>query len=205
MSGYRLLCGITDSAAALVILDPQYRGVLDEMAYGNEGARQKARARLPQMTDRMIALFVEQAARILRSSGHLMFWTDKFGVGSGKHVEHYAMAPELKIVDLLCWDALAFGMGKRLRCTAQYLVILQKAPQRTNLWTDHAIRDCWPEMADHAAHPHAKPRQLTERLIRAVTKRGDLVVDPCAGSYGVLDACLRSGRNFIGCDLMDLS
>jgi DNA modification methylase len=42
---------------------------------------------------------------------------------------------------------------------------------------------------------------LIERLIRATTKAGDLVVDPCAGSYVVLEACRVSGRQFVGCDL----
>ena len=35
----------------VAFLDPQYRGVLDHLAYGNEGVRRgAARAALPQMT-----------------------------------------------------------------------------------------------------------------------------------------------------------
>jgi site-specific DNA-methyltransferase (adenine-specific) len=200
MSGYELLCRLEDGEAALIVLDPQYRGIMDAMDYGNEGARQKARAKLPQMTDRMISLFVEQAARVLRPSGHLAFWTDKYSVGDGKHMLFYARAPELSVVDLLCWDAMTFGMGKRLRCTAQYLVVLQKVPKiARGVWKDHRIRDVWPETAN--GHAHAKPYQLTERLVRAVTQKGDLVVDPCAGGYGVLEACRRTGREFVGCDI----
>jgi hypothetical protein len=35
------------TCAPLVFFDPQYRGVLDMLKYGNEGARQKGRFNLP--------------------------------------------------------------------------------------------------------------------------------------------------------------
>jgi site-specific DNA-methyltransferase (adenine-specific) len=40
------------------------------------------------------------------------------------------------------------------------------------------------------------------RLIASVTRKNDLVVDPCAGGYGVLDACQELGREFLGSDLI---
>jgi site-specific DNA-methyltransferase (adenine-specific) len=124
-------------------------------------------------------------------------------VGSGRHLGLFAYAPDLAIVDLICWNKLRNGMGRRARCRSEYLVVAQKKPTRAKgVWTDHRLDDSWPEMSDRSIHPHAKPRQLTERLIRAATKRGDLVVDPCAGSYGVLDACHATGRRFVGCDLV---
>ena len=41
--GLELLKQIEDSSIALCFFDPQYRGVLDKMKYGNEGERQKGR------------------------------------------------------------------------------------------------------------------------------------------------------------------
>lgn len=203
MSGYALLCLIEDRAAALVVMDPQYRAVLDELDYGNEGARQKARAKLPQMNDGKIVRFVRQAERILKPSGHLILWVDKYTIGEGRHVRLLEQSPGLKIVDLMCWNTLRFGMGRRTRGSCEYIIIAQKLPVRAKgIWTDRSMRDCWPEQSDRSIHPHAKPTQLTERLIRTMTKRGDLVVDPCAGGYGVLTACIASGRQFLGCDLM---
>lgn len=205
MSGLELLTRLDDASAKLVIMDPQYRGVMDAMAYGNEGGRQKARAKLPQMTDRMIGLFIAEAARVLKPSAYLALWVDKFMIGTGAHVRLLEPVKNLAVVDLLCWDSLAFGMGKRLRCSAQYLVIAQKDPRKASgTWSDHRMRDAWPESADRSVHPHAKPYQLTERLIRTTTKAGNLVVDPCAGSYGVLEACRRTKREFIGCDLAEI-
>ena len=202
MNGYDLLKSVRDGGAKLVFCDPQYRAVLDKMAYGNEGARQKGRASLPQMPEAQIGRFLRQIERILAPSGHLVLWTDKFAIGTGWHVSVLRHLQELQLVDLICWNKLRPGMGRRARCVSEYAVIVQKNPIRAKgIWTDRAIWDCWPEMADRGRHPHAKPHLLMERLIRATTKRGDLVVDPCAGGYGVLAACELSGREFLGCDL----
>ena len=70
-------------------------------------------------------------------------------------------------------------------------------------WKDHFIPDVWAERVNtRNGHPHKKPVGLQRRLIAAVTKADDIVVDPCAGSYSVLTACDLEGRVFIGCDLL---
>lgn len=205
MNGLVLLSRLPDASAALVVFDPQYRSVLDEMQYGNEGSRQKERAKLSAMTPFMIERFVREIARALRGSGHLAMWVDKYLLAEGRHLRFLAAAPELKLVDLIHWNKLRPGMGKRARCRSEYLVVAQKPPIRAQgIWTDHRLDDSWLESADRSEHAHAKPHQLTERLVRAVTKRGDLVVDPCAGAYGVLEACRASGRRFVGCDLLEV-
>jgi site-specific DNA-methyltransferase (adenine-specific) len=204
MDGWQMLRNIPDERAALAILDPQYRGGLDKLAFGNEGARQKKRAELPQMPDRDIALFMEQIERVLKPSGHVFLWLDKFSICSGHHLRYFHLTEWLKLVDLLCWEKKTFGMGRRLRCTTEYLVVAQKEPTNArDHWRDHGIRDFWSEAADRAAHPHAKPVELTRRLIESVTRPGELVVDPCAGSYSTLDACEATGRAFVGCDLLE--
>jgi hypothetical protein len=46
---------------------------------------------------------------------------------------------------------------------------------------------------------HTPVLRIEERQ-RCVTLRGDLVIDPAAGGFGVLHAALRWGREFIGFD-----
>jgi site-specific DNA-methyltransferase (adenine-specific) len=86
--------------------------------------------------------------------------------------------------------------------SGDYLLVLQKPPLRAKAtWRDHRIPNRWSEKVDRKIHPHAKPQGLIERLIAAVTLPGDLVIDPAAGSFGVLTACLRLDREFIGCEV----
>lgn len=203
MNGIDLFAALPDRIAWMVFLDPQYRAGLDQLRFGNEADRQKGRAALAPMSDDDIAFFVEESARVLHPSGHLMLWMDKFSAASGHWHRWRRRATSLHLVDMLSWNKLRPGMGRRLRCQTEYLMILQKAPMRAKgVWDDHRLTDSWSESSDRRIHPHAKPHQLVERLVRAATDRGDLVVDPCAGGYGVLEACQASGREFVGGDLI---
>ena len=47
-------------------------------------------------------------------------------------------------------------------------------------------------------HPTEKPTALCEYLIRTYSNPGDLILDFCLGSGPTAEACVRSGRNFIG-------
>ena len=55
--------------------------------------------------------------------------------------------------------------------------------------------------AKQRRHPHQKPRELIKALILATTEQGDLIIDPCAGSFIVLEVCQELNRNYLGCDL----
>jgi site-specific DNA-methyltransferase (adenine-specific) len=71
IDGLNLLKSLKDSSVNAVFFDPQYRGVLDKMNYGNEGERQIERSKLPQMSERKITSFVKEINRVLKSSSHL--------------------------------------------------------------------------------------------------------------------------------------
>lgn len=203
MNGYRLLTSLEKRSAALAFLDPQYRGIMDAMSYGNEGSRQIERAKLRQQDNYEIANFIEEIERVLVGGGHLALWVDKFMIGEGRHMRLLINAPLLKVVDVVHWNKDRIGMGRRFRCQSEYLIIAQKYPHGTaGMWKDRSVSDCYTGRAVRDRHPHAKPTAIIESVIRAVTKPGDLVVDPCAGGYGVLDVCAAMGREFIGCDVI---
>lgn len=108
----------------------------------------------------------------------------------------------LPCVDLISWNSEKRGQGYRARRCGGYLIILQKRPLRARAtWFDHGIPDHWSEQVDRKIHPHIKPTELLSRLIASVTKPGDLVVDPAAGSFCILEICQLLSRRFIGCDI----
>lgn len=193
-----LLRSMEDRCTPLVFFDPQYRGVLDMLKYGNEGARQRGRFNLPAMTADYIDSCCREAARVLTPSGYLLRWSDTFHLCEGDHLR----VSELKCVDLIAWDSLRPGNGYRSRRRGDYLLVIQKPPLAAkNTWRDHGICNRWPEKVDRKIHPHVKPTGLIGRLIGAVTKPGDLVIDPAAGSFVVMHAAHQLGREFIGCDI----
>ncbi|MGL6011017.1 MAG: DNA methyltransferase [Shewanella oncorhynchi] len=199
--GLEFMAKIDPQTIKATFFDPQYRGVLDKLSYGNEGkGRGKARCALDQMPEPMILEFIKEIDRILVPSGHMFLWVDKFHICQG--VIPWVCGTSLKLVDLITWEKPRIGMGYRTRRKSEYLVIFQKLPLRAKgVWTDHGIADVWGEKQQKSDHPHAKPVELQRRLIESVSSAGDYILDPCAGGGSTLKACLFSERTFLGCDI----
>lgn len=200
MNGLDLLGMFSDNTIPAVFFDPQYRGVMDKMNYGNEGARQKGRAELEQMPEEVILSFIKEIDRTLIPSGYLFLWIDKFHLVEG--IKTWFSNTKLEPVDMITWDKGKIGMGYRTRRKSEYLVVMQKSPKKAKgYWTVHDIPDVWLEKVTKV-HPHSKPEQLQAALINATVKENDFVVDPASGGYSVMRAALSVGRNFIGSDLL---
>ncbi len=199
--GLDLLAALDAETVPLCIFDPQYRGILDKMQYGNEGvSRGRARSSLPQMSEETIGEFIAGIATVLIPSGHLFLWIDKFHLctGVGLWMEQWG----LEVVDLVTWNKAKMGMGYRTRRVGEYLLILQKPPKRAKgVWHRHDIPDVVTEKVERIGNVHPKPVNLQARLIEAVTDPGDVVLDPAAGSYSVMTAAHQVGRQFLGCDI----
>ncbi|TLE03398.1 DNA-methyltransferase [Helicobacter japonicus] len=202
INGLELMQSLESQSVDLCFFDPQYRGVLDKLKYGNEGERQKGRATLHQMSNETIIEFIAEIDRVLKNSCYLMLWIDKFHLCEG--IKQWLKGTELQIVDLITWDKGKMGMGYRTRKQCEYLLVLQKVPIKAKgTWKSHSIRDIWSEKIpseELKLHPHSKPKGLQKALIESCTKEGDLVLDPASGSFSVLECCKELGRNFIGTD-----
>jgi site-specific DNA-methyltransferase (adenine-specific) len=203
--GLELLRSTPSDSTPLVFLDPQYRENLDRLKFHNEGSRQGDRANLPQMSAALIHEFGVESARVVMPGGYIARWCDKFALAEG-----LVGIDGLKRVDWLTWDTGTFGMGWRARQRGQHLVFLQKPPIHTRKkkgalrpWLGKpSIPDVWCEKIVNRRHPHQKPFGLLRALIETLSLPGDIIVDPCAGSFVVLDAAHACGRRFLGTDLI---
>jgi site-specific DNA-methyltransferase (adenine-specific) len=172
-----LLRSLPDGCAAVVFFDPQYRGVLDKLKFGNEGARHKGRYKLPPMSSEYIDACGREVARILRPSGYCLLWADTFNVCQAHHLR---ISDALPVVDLIAWDNLRLGMGKRSRRRGDYLPVLQTPPTSPKTWRDRAIPNRWAEKIDLKVYPrkvyrHTKP-------VDAAGRRRNKARRACRGS-----------------------
>lgn len=204
MNGLKLLRSIPDAVIPLAFFDPQYRGNLDKLKYGNEGkSRGRTRCELKQMSVDDIRSFIAEIERVLMPSGHLMLWIDKFILCS-QLPTLLIHSEELHVVDMITWSKERMGMGYRSRRFSEHLIVIQRKPTKAKgVWKVHDIPDVWSEKIESSErnHPHTKPLALQKKLIEATTNKGDLVIDPAAGGYSVLKACSQTGRHFLGCDV----
>lgn len=67
-----------------------------------------------------------------------------------------------------------------------------------NVWDFNRVRF---KMDEYENHPTQKPEALLERIIKASSNPGDIVLDPFAGSFTTSAAAIRLGRIGIGIDL----
>ena len=161
--------------------------------------RQHERLALPQQSDVQIKDFIVEIERVLMSNRYLFLWTDKYSLTSGDISNKWlSTVTTIDVRDLIVWDKEWMGLGYRARRCSEFLTVIQKEPYKAKAsWKDGKILDVWREKLDRKPHPHTKPVDLQSRLIAATTEPGDLIVDPCAGSYSVLRACRKvGGRDF---------
>ncbi len=72
----------------------------------------------------------------------------------------------------------------------------QKVPG--NVWEFPRVRY---RMEEYENHPSQKPESLLERIIKASSNKGDIVLDPFGGSFSTGAVAVRLGRKIISMDI----
>lgn len=87
-------------------------------------------------------------------------------------------------------------------CEYGLILYRDKLPKFNN--DGRMIFNCFDWVADNVTtkiHPTQKPVPLLERLIEIFTDKGDVVIDPCAGSGSTLRAAANLGRRAYGFEI----
>lgn len=180
----------------LVFLDPQYEKV---------GTVLKLDYPLFYTSDYQILRILEQVNRVLKPSAFCLLWVNKTLLGNDRVPLWLLKTPNLKIVDCLVWyKKNTLGLGSWLRSQAEFAFLVQKFPYNSKAFKNRSFGNVWEEnvlSVKQRQHPRQKPRELIKTLIEATTQEEDLIVDPFAGSFVVLDACQELKREFLGVDL----
>lgn len=212
VDGIDLMAYLEPESIDLTVFDPQYRDVLEYLKYGNEGeSRMTQRAELESMDTDTILNFIERISEVTKPSGYLALWVDKFILAEGLHKQWFEEVNREKdkyssfvLVDMFTWNKELMAMGARSRRQSEFLMIYQMWPKTTKTWTDKGMPDVFsekiPSPRTKGLHPHRKPMQFTQRLIKSVVEPDGWVLDPCAGSFSTLTACPPE-INFIGGDI----
>ena len=79
----------------------------------------------------------------------------------------------------------------------------QKGKPLGDIWTD--IPPLQGDAAENLKYPTQKPEALLERIIRASSNEGDIVLDPFCGCGTAIAAAHKLGRQWIGIDITHLS
>lgn len=120
------------------------------------------------------------------------------------------MDETFKFAQMVIWDKGPMGMGWRYRRSYETVLVASQrgGPMR---WYDRShkveniirpghpgIKKIIPKRGDH---PTPKPVGLAEHFIRLHTEPDDVVLDPFMGRASTGEACIRTGRRFVGIEL----
>jgi len=78
------------------------------------------------------------------------------------------------------------------------LVLRKTGPNKKHDWI---VDRSYAGRYDKSLHPWQQGIEPAIKYITAFTNEGDTVLDPFAGSGTTAVACVRTGRNFIACDI----
>jgi site-specific DNA-methyltransferase (adenine-specific) len=121
--------------------------------------------------------------------------------------EIFRMAIEcagFKVKSQVIWDRCIHGMGDLKG---------NFAPQHDVMWfatkgnfklpgkRPKSVIRCPRLQGVQLTHPNEKPLELMSELVLALTKPGDIVLDPFTGSGVSGEACIKLDRKFIGCEI----
>ena len=94
-------------------------------------------------------------------------------------------------------NKLIFPTSKNGRISRKMYLHESKGVPVGNLWSDFQTLQ---HGLENTGYPTQKPLVLLERIIKASSNEGDLVLDPFLGSGTTAVACKRLNRKFIGID-----
>lgn len=103
----------------------------------------------------------------------------------------------------IVWDKIHLGVGWWLRSRHEFVYLLVNGKRKPPDPKDR-LPDIWRiprPPTNRRLHVCEKPVELIQRAMSTYTRPGDWVLDPFAGSAPCAEACLQSGRHFVGWEL----
>jgi len=135
-----------------------------------------------------------EAARVVKKSGSILVFCD------WRMIPNITPAIEsagLRFQNIVVWDKGSIGMGQGFRSQHEMILHFTNGkPEYFDKGTPNII-SCRRVAAGGRHHQTQKPVELLQRLIRVVTKPGDIILDPFGGSGSLAVAASGIERNHI--------
>jgi DNA modification methylase len=219
---HRLLCGdareassyatlLGDGQAGVVFTDPPYNVPIDGHVCGLGRVRHREFAMgAGEMTSDQFAQFL--AGALDNMARHCRSGTILFVCMDWRHMRELCdagSACDLELKNLIVWNKANGGMGSFYRSKHELIFVFKHGDAahinsfglgeagryRTNVWDYPGISSRSAQRDDALKmHPTVKPVALVADALRDCSRRGDIVLDPFAGSGTTLIAAQQTGR-----------
>ena len=193
------LGSLATESVDLLITDPPYESLEKHRAVGTTTRLKRSKASSNDWfsifpNQRFPELFAE-VFRVLRNNRHFYLFCDAETMFIAKPLGE---AAGFRFWKPLVWDKQKIGMGYHYRARHEFILFFEKGRRRLK---DLGIPDVLSAPRIRGGYPTEKPVEVCSTLVSQSSERGEVVVDPFAGSGAVGVAALQQGRHFWGNDL----
>lgn len=204
---YAALMG--DLKAQAIITDPPYNVKIDGHVCGRGKIKHREFVMGSGMTEQEFIDFLggfmqHCTAHSVDGSLHYVFM-------DARHIYELITAARKhydEMKSICVWNKTNAGLGSLYRSKHEFVGVFKygTAPHinnimlgatgryRTTVWDYAGVNSFGPNQSDLAMHPTVKPVAMIADAIKDCTRRGQVVLDPFAGSGTTLIACQRTGR-----------
>ena len=203
----QIMRGIPNESIDLICTHPPYkvtqRGSSGTMS-GYWTTEQTRKGMIFDHNDIEIEQYLPEFYRILKTDSHCYIMCNNYNL---PHFFEVIGKTDFHFVKLLAWDKQSKICGRYYLGQVEHIFMLRKGK-------DKPINDCSrsdllsfsnfnreKDRQGNNLHDSMKPVPLMQCLIENSTQNGELVLDPFIGSGTTALACIRSKRNYIGCEI----
>jgi site-specific DNA-methyltransferase (adenine-specific) len=201
------LSGLPEDSVHAVVTDPPYAsGARTEASKSSSGAmvRGVRWASRPiendQMTTTGFVWLIREACYAVRPAlvdgGNLLAFIDW---RQWPNLVGAIESTNMRVNGMVVWDKQSYGLGNGFR--AQHELICHASKGVPTITSRSVGNVLGAKRVPNDDHPSPKPVSLMETLLGVVTERGQVVVDPFAGSGATLLAARNAGRRAIGVEI----
>jgi site-specific DNA-methyltransferase (adenine-specific) len=137
---------------------------------------------------------IQEFNRVIKKTGTIYMFCD----GQSYPLFYYHLYPFCKSVRPLIWDKKTSINGYSWRHQHELIIFAEMPEAKPVPSGDGDILRFSAVKVDERVHPAEKPIQLLQQLIEKSTKKGDLILDPFAGSGTTLIAAKLTERQYSG-------
>lgn len=150
--------------------------------------------------------WLDEAYRVLKKGGSLIIFNGWRNLG---HIANYGEEIGFTIKDIIRWikqNPMPRNRDRRYIVDFEFAIWMVKDGK----WVFNRLNDTYdrpeynyPTVAgkEKTIHTTQKPVALMEEMIRRHTNEGQIILDPFMGSGTTGEACINTGRDFIGIEL----
>lgn len=192
-----LMARMEEGCIDLLVTDPPYKTI----SGGDSGNRPKGmlsgnRKLFKHQSDIEISDWMSLVYKVLKEGSHAYIFTNSLNL---KEMLDESEKAGFKLHNILVWEKNNCTPSQFYMKNCEYVLFLRKGKAKwiNNIGASKTVHQ-FNNILGKKTHPCEKPVDLLKFYIENSSKEGDIVLDPFMGTGSCGEACVQTGRRFLG-------